>query len=476
MLQRRLDNEADVIKDLKLIYKQASEDCAAKIAALSARTDMENIQSIIYQKQYQTALKKQIDGILELLQANEFEKIADYLGVCYENGFLESLYSLNKQGIPLIFPIDQEAVVKAVQTDSKISTDLYTRLGEDIKELKTSIRAEISRGISNGSSYNDIAKQIALGMNSPFKKAFNSAVRISRTEGNRIANQSAMDACYRARDKGAEVVKQWDSTLDGKTRPSHRKADGEIRELDEKFSNGLMYPGDSSGGAAEVVNCRCALLQSARWALEGGMTKMNNFTKEIEVFDSEQSYKDFKKNFFSTENVKYMNYVQTLEERYGTKDFKKVLASMTDREYNHYTKLLDENPVYKPKKPIAKTGNGGTMKADDVIIHKSVGAKSKNYDVELPNKEIVHLTEGTRVTNVEVIAGKGRNRQIDEIDSLVYTWGGSESEWQKKKGFGYVDYEGESYRAELHWYEEPTAGKHKWKVKPDADGNWFIED
>lgn len=47
-----------------------------------------------------------------------------------------------------------------------------------------------------------------------------------------------------------------------------RKVDGEIREIDEKFSNGLMFPGDPSGGAAEVVNCRCSLLERARWTLD----------------------------------------------------------------------------------------------------------------------------------------------------------------------------------------------------------------
>lgn len=62
-------------------------------------------------------------------------------------------------------------------------------------------------------------------------------------------------------------MKQWDSTLDSRTRESHAIVDGEIRELDGPFSNGLMFPGDPSYGAAEVINCRCALLQSARKAL-----------------------------------------------------------------------------------------------------------------------------------------------------------------------------------------------------------------
>jgi hypothetical protein len=76
------------------------------------------------------------------------------------------------------------------------------------------------------------------------------------------------------------------------------------------------------------------------------MSKMNNFTKEIIDFDSEKSYEDFKKDFFSPENIKYMNYVETLEKRYETKDFKKILTLMTDREYNHYSMLLKETPIY----------------------------------------------------------------------------------------------------------------------------------
>lgn len=50
-------NEAEVIKRLKQIYVKASKDCGSKIRDLSARTDMENLRSIIWQKQYQEALK-----------------------------------------------------------------------------------------------------------------------------------------------------------------------------------------------------------------------------------------------------------------------------------------------------------------------------------------------------------------------------------------------------------------------------------
>jgi uncharacterized protein with gpF-like domain len=79
-----------------------------------------------------------------------------------------------------------------------------------------------------------------------------------------------MDAQKVAVSKGAKVVKQWMSTLDGKTRHSHRRLDGQIREVDEYFEidgKKAKYPGDF-GDPAEDCNCRCQLIQRARIALD----------------------------------------------------------------------------------------------------------------------------------------------------------------------------------------------------------------
>jgi hypothetical protein len=114
-----------------------------------------------------------------------------------------------------------------------------------------------------------------------------------------------------------------------------------------------------------------------------------------------------------------------------------------------------------------------TIKSKDINIHKSLGAKAKNYEVLLPNGETTKFTEGTRITCINVIAGKGRERKIDEIQSLLAKYGGKEENWQKKKGIGYIDLDGESYKAEIHWYEEATIGKKEFKVKTHG-GNWII--
>ena len=113
-------------------------------------------------------------------------------------------------------------------------------------------------------------------------------------------------------------------------------------------------------------------------------------------------------------------------------------------------------------------------------IERSVGAKAKNYDVYNPiTGENMHLTEGTRITQPQnhVIAGKGRERQIDELPFLIDRWGGDPLEWTKEKGFGYVDDEfGDSHLVELHWYQEPTTGKHKMKIKVQPDGRIYLDE
>lgn len=349
--QSTLQNEAEVLKELKKTYEKALKDINDKITKLLARPDAD-MQHVIYQLNYQKALKKEIQSILDVMAAEQFTTISDYLVKCYEEGFVSTIYSLQQQGIPLCFPMDQEAVVDAVLTNSKISNGLYNHLGENIAGLKKTIAAEVSRGISTGVPFSQMAQQISQRMMGTYNNpggSFAYAMRIARTEGHRIQLQSTMDACIQAKARGADIVKQWDATLDARTRPSHAKIDGEIREIGEKFSNGLMFPGDPSGKAAEVVNCRCGLLERPRWALEGGVVKMDDFHKEIVSFESEKDYQEFKKIFFSPENVRYMKYVNTLEERYGTKDFNKILSKMTDREYKHYSELLEATPMYKKK-------------------------------------------------------------------------------------------------------------------------------
>ena len=65
-------------------------------------------------------------------------------------------------------------------------------------------------------------------------------------------------------DLGVSMVKQWVATLDARTRSSHAQMNGTQVSMDEPFMmpNGreMQYVGDPDGGAANVINCRCAIV------------------------------------------------------------------------------------------------------------------------------------------------------------------------------------------------------------------------
>lgn len=320
--QQFLNNEKEVIRRLRLTYGQALKDVDTNIKNLDmdingiqVTIDMFDnmggspedkaqlqsmLQSKIYQKQYQEALQGQIDDVMKKLHKNAYATVDEYVNDCYSEAFIGAAFDLHGQGIPLIMPIDQESVVRAVQLDSKINKGLYFHLGESVNGLKQTISNEVSRGLVNGSTYAQIAQQISFKMVGTYQNpggAMAYAMRIARTEGHRIQCQAGMDACYKAKDMGADVVKQWDSTLDGRTRSSHRKVDGEIRELDEPFSNGLQFPGDPSGVAEEVIHCRCALLERARWALDDDELETLKQRAEYYGLDKSENFEDFKKKY-----------------------------------------------------------------------------------------------------------------------------------------------------------------------------------
>lgn len=395
--QVQLDEEKKVIRLLQVVYARAKKDCEEKIRALSQRTDLENLQSIIYQKEYQQLLVDQLEAILYDLQEGEFTSIADYLQESYVNGYTGVFYDIGKtSGIPLVIPIRQDQVVKAVQTDSKISSNLYSKLGEDVGYLKKSIRAELSRGISNGSSWNETAVHIARGMNSPFRKAYNNAIRIARTEGHRIQNEAALDGQHGAKKKGADIVKQWDSTLDGRTRPEHRECDGQIREIDEPFDVGgekMQAPG-VGGSAKNVCNCRCCLLQRAKWALDEDELEELKERAAFFGLDKSKDFENFKQKYLKLpENADTMELKEIqlgeLETAYGRKH-SKAIRQYLENAPNEIKRVWDDcvadfhclEPKYRGDKAFYSPG------FDGVKLNISKAAKGSDY--QTPYQVVFH--------------------------------------------------------------------------------------
>lgn len=295
-----LKNEEDVMRTLERQYKKALKDIETCIKVLQAD---ELTQSRIYRLEYQKTLKKQVEAILEKLHSDEYTSMNQYLSGTYTDAYVGTAYALHGQSVPVLMPIDHRAAVKAVMTDSKISTDLYTHLGVDITKLKKNIRNEITRGIASGMLWNDIARNVSYNSNITLNRAKN----IVQTEGHRIQQASAHDARHHAISRGADLVKQWDATLDMRTRDSHRKLDGQIREVDEPFEidgKEAQYPG-GFGDPSEDCRCRCVALSRARSALDEAELETMKERAAFWELDKTENFEDFKKKYLkATEALK----------------------------------------------------------------------------------------------------------------------------------------------------------------------------
>ncbi|MFE7215950.1 phage minor head protein [Streptomyces sp. NPDC057611] len=114
--------------------------------------------------------------------------------------------------------------------------------GEDIEQLRARLREAFAR---EGAQLGDVREE-----------------RIARTEAGRAWNTATLSAARDVMGADKPIVKQWITRRDDRVRHDHKKANGQIRLLDEKFTVGaahMDFPHDPTAPAGQTVNCRCIL-------------------------------------------------------------------------------------------------------------------------------------------------------------------------------------------------------------------------
>ena len=81
------------------------------------------------------------------------------------------------------------------------------------------------------------------------------------------------------------------------------------------------------------------------------------------------------------------------------------------------------------------------------------------------------IVQRTKIQNAEAFAGKGTKKPLHEgvAEGFAEQMGGKSENWQHCKGHGVLDYFGEDRKAEVHWFQEETVGRVKFKVKEWED-------
>lgn len=198
-------------------------------------------------------------------------------------------------------------------------------------------------------------------------------------------------------------------------------------------------------------------------ALERSVRKQK---RECMFYDEIGDKEDFEKAAvkLKQKEAKLKSYVDGNDKLFRRKDREQVVG---------FDKSISSKAV-AANKSYTKAMNTDRIPLKDTRIHRSVGAKARNYDIRDPDTgKIYHFAEGTRIQNSEVFAGKGTRHPLHEgvPEGLTEQFGGSVSKWQHCKGHGIIDYDGEERPAEVHWFQEETVGKVRFKVK-----RWEDED
>ena len=128
------------------------------------------------------------------------------------------------------------------------------------------IVAEVERGFTEGRSLDRVREDVQVLLTASGTDRWpNRAMTVARTETIAAVNAGVFRAAeLDAEERGDPApFKVWIATEDSRTRPTHAAADQQRTLLRSPFVVGgaqLLFPGDPTGPANEVINCRCSLL------------------------------------------------------------------------------------------------------------------------------------------------------------------------------------------------------------------------
>lgn len=220
------------------------DDVAGRFAAVTASAeDQANLDDLA---QINTAWGYAVDDV-----------VLPYFGGIFEAGAAaagEQVAAIRGAGV--VIPAGDPALLNHAAVQFLAGTrQRFIPLSAAVTEAA---RTEVLAGFRAGEGIATIRRRIqaATGL------ARGTAEAIARTE---VIAASNMGAQARVDLMGADAprYRQWLSTMDARTRPTHVRADGQVVPATERFEVGsarLRVPGDPSGPAAEVINCRCTVL------------------------------------------------------------------------------------------------------------------------------------------------------------------------------------------------------------------------
>jgi SPP1 gp7 family putative phage head morphogenesis protein len=264
-------------QDIANVYEEATDDLKAKLADYLSRFETKNkimLKELANGEITKEYYKYWVTG--QVLIGERWQEMVEDMSNDLTNAHKMAL-SFTGDHIKDVYALSHNYQTFQIEKDSLIDTsytlfnrDAVERLIKDKPDLlpqpkvkvakdkawnKKNLNSAITQGILQGESIPQVQKRLENVCDMSARQA----VRSARTAITNAQNAGSYQAIIRANEQGIHEDKQWIATLDGRTRQSHRDLDGVTIPYNQKFDNGLMYPGDSSGKPSEIYNCRCTL-------------------------------------------------------------------------------------------------------------------------------------------------------------------------------------------------------------------------
>lgn len=149
---------------------------------------------------------------------------------------------------------------------SPFSKLAYQNMGQN-PVIRRRLQNELGMAAILGESQSDLIKRIRKVTGQTVAQAR----RVAQTERTRVQSQARWQTGQEAAAMGLTIVNEW-STRMVNSRDSHAALNGQKKPQGEPFhtmwGNDLLYPGDPSAPAREVINCHCVLVPDVLTAEE----------------------------------------------------------------------------------------------------------------------------------------------------------------------------------------------------------------
>ena len=203
-------------------------------------------------------LEKQIQSIVTTAYANSDTIIRDHLRSGAMLTYQSTIKTAERETKRALSAIYSHRDVTKTVNDRMAGLKWAERTKYHRNGTILEVEKAVKEGLGSGKTYTEMAKDLTKRLDGEVLKP----IRIVRTEGHRVESAAKIEAYEDLEKQRIELLKEWLSSRDERTRSAHTELDGTIIPVDEDFHSSFGGSGKAPGmlGTAEDdINCRCIL-------------------------------------------------------------------------------------------------------------------------------------------------------------------------------------------------------------------------